>query len=585
MSPGEKNKLTKSREIQHVDPHLPLMPRKGDLSSIKKYGVLRVLGNENKLSDFESNVLKEFSNNHDINIIYIYFPTLEKGQEFLINGMADILIEDNGRRQEGIETLPIQKNDNNTVSWSIRSGNAELQKSLNKQLNNHLASNDLPEVYIEDLPELKHRKLIRVVTRPDPHNYFLKKGKPVGFEYELLQRFSKEQKLWLEVVIAEDENEMLAWLEEGKADLATVVAFDHKRSGITVTPPYYPARNFIIARKDKDDLTKLMDINGKVLALFSGKYQHQGIEFLMDKGFSLSTVEPEIDESMSDFLQRVVDREYEIAMVSAKKYLSEIMFHNDLKVIATVNDQPLHRWAVNNENRELNRATSLFLRKEFHGEFYNIVYKRYFRGKEKIKNENFYISPYDEMVIKYAYEYKFDWRLVLAQMYQESKFKPDARSTVGARGLMQIMPRTAKEIGITQVTDPESGIRAGLKYMKTLRDRYSDDLSKTEKNWFALASYNAGYERIQDARRFAKKLGLDPNRWFGNVELAMKKLADPNNRKHTRFGFCNCGQTVVYVRNIKKLYTSYVQLSDPKITNSNSRLLTDSVSGLPRSPL
>ena len=226
-----------------------------------------------------------------------------------------------------------------------------------------------------------------------------------------------------------------------------------------------------------------------------------------------------------------------------------------------------------------------FLRKEFQGEFYNIVYKRYFPEKQRNIDNNFYISPYDKLVIKYAEKYQFDWRLVLAQMYQESKFRPNANSYSGAKGLMQIMPRTARELGYSKVEDPETGIKAGLKYMKILRDRYGKEFSESERNWFALASYNAGYERIQDARKFAEELGYDSDRWFGHVELAMQKLAKPENRKYTRFGFCRCGQTVVYVRNIRKLYNSYIQLSDPLIVAaSGQKLLTDNRLDRQRSP-
>jgi membrane-bound lytic murein transglycosylase F len=305
----------------------------------------------------------------------------------------------------------------------------------------------------------------------------------------------------------------------------------------------------------------------------------------LDKGFSISTIEPETDIPTSEFLQRIVDHEYDVAMVSARAYIHAGKFHDVLKVVASVNDKPLHRWSVNQQNTELNMAAITFLRKEFQGEFFNISYKRNFPEKQKKIEEDFYISPYDELVAKYAEEYQFDWRLILAQMYQESQFKPSVRSDSGAKGLMQIMPRTAKELGVTKVEDPEIGIKAGLKYMNILRGRYGDELSVSERNWFTLASYNAGFERIEDARKFAKKLELDPDRWFGNVESAMQKLAKPENRQHTRFGYCRCGQTVTYVRNIRKLYNSYIQLTDPLIiASAGQRLLTDNVSGLPRSP-
>ena len=580
-----KTPLFVGKNISQVDPFLPLMPRKGDLSSIKQYGHIRVIFNGSTVSDIEADLLREFCKKNDLKITYISIKKLIIGQKLLKRGLADILLGSTDDEQGVIRMVPINTLIKKSVSWTIRSDNTELRDELNHHLNRSLIFQSSSDIYREDLAELKKRKTLRVVTRPDHNNFRLKNGKMVGFEYELLQRFAKSQSLWLDVIIVKDEAEMSRLLRDGEADLATINSTDQTFSETVSSFPYYPARNFIVTRKAEDTYKKLDDVNGQLIAVNNGKYQQQGIEFLMDKGFSVSTIEPETDIPTSEFLQRIVNQEYDVAMVSARAYIHAGKFHDDLKVVATVNDQPLHRWSVHQQNIELNIAAINFLRKEFQGEFFNISYKRNFPEKQKKLDKDFYISPYDKLVTKYAEEYQFDWRLILAQMYQESQFKPNVRSDSGAKGLMQIMPRTAKELGLTKVEDPETGIKAGLKYMNILRNRYDNELPVNERNWFALASYNAGFERIEDARNFARELELDPDRWFGNVEIAMQKLAKPENRKHTRFGYCRCGQTVAYVRNIRKLYNSYIQFTDPLIlASTGQRLLTDNLSGLPRSP-
>jgi len=544
------------------------MPRKGDLASIKQYGHLRVLFTGERISNFESNLLEDFANSNNLKLIYISIKTLKRGQQLLNRGLADILLGSSIYSKDISKTLPIVTHNNTPVFWSIRSENIDLKNALNYHINYFQISENTPENYQEDLPDLKKRKLLRVVTQPDPHNYFLRKGMPAGFEYELLQRFAEEQGLWLDVIIANDDEEMLALVKAGKADLATISNPDLEDQVFGLTFPFYPAKNFIITSKSEKGLNELYDINGKELALYSKKYQHQGIEYLMDKGLKISTVEPESSLPISAFLQQIVDRKYKIAMVSARDYIKIRKFHGDLKVITTVNDQPIHRWAINKNNIRLKAVIDTFLVKEYQGKFFNVVYNRYYPKKRNKTDIQSAISPYDRLVKKYAVKYQFDWRLILAQMYQESQFQSDAVSTTGAKGLMQIMPRTARELRFTDVEDPENGIKAGLKYMKKLRNRFDTELPETERNWFALAAYNAGYERIQDARKFASELGYDPDTWFGNVEVAMQKLAKPENRKHTRYGFCHCGQTVVYLRSIRKLYNSYIQLSDPLIVAS-----------------
>jgi membrane-bound lytic murein transglycosylase F len=170
----------------------------------------------------------------------------------------------------------------------------------------------------------------------------------------------------------------------------------------------------------------------------------------------------------------------------------------------------------------------------------------------------------------YAERYDFDWRLIAAQMYQESQFDPRAVSTAGATGLMQMLPDTAKSLGFLNLTDPRSSIHAGIKYLDRLRNEFDKGVPASERTWFALAAYNTGFGRVENARHLAAKMGLDPNRWFGNVETAMLHYARPNNgaKPDRRYG-----QAIIYVRQIQSLYGTYRRVSlaatpelDPRIS-------------------
>ena len=161
---------------------------------------------------------------------------------------------------------------------------------------------------------------------------------------------------------------------------------------------------------------------------------------------------------------------------------------------------------------------------------------------------------------KYADQYGFDWRLIVSQMYQESRFNPMAESWVGAKGLMQVMPRTAKELKLTDLEDPEIGIHAGIKYMKWVRERFESELDVKDRMWFTLAAYNAGQGHIKDARRLARKKGWNPNRWFNHVEKALLLLSKKEYAKKARHGYVRGQEPVNYVRNIKNRYEAYVLL-------------------------
>jgi membrane-bound lytic murein transglycosylase MltF len=146
---------------------------------------------------------------------------------------------------------------------------------------------------------------------------------------------------------------------------------------------------------------------------------------------------------------------------------------------------------------------------------------------------------------KYAPRYGFDATMLAAQGYQESRLDQKARSRVGAVGIMQIMPATAKELQVGDIHVAEANVHAGAKYMDQLMTRYFQDARFTEANrtLFAFASYNAGPTNIAKARREAEKRGLDPDRWFNNVEVI---VAEKTGREPT-----------TYVRNIYKYYVAY----------------------------
>ena len=172
------------------------------------------------------------------------------------------------------------------------------------------------------------------------------------------------------------------------------------------------------------------------------------------------------------------------------------------------------------------------------------------------------ISPYDDLAKQYALEYGFDWRLLVSQMYQESKFNPDAVSFAGAQGLMQVMPRTARQFGFDNPHDPEQGVAAGSAYLEWLEERFPQRLGMAEKIYFGLAAYNAGHGHVEDARRLAQRLGKNPDLWFGHVEEAMLLLSQPRYARQARFGYVRGSEPVKYVREIRNRYLGYVQFTE-----------------------
>lgn len=169
------------------------------------------------------------------------------------------------------------------------------------------------------------------------------------------------------------------------------------------------------------------------------------------------------------------------------------------------------------------------------------------------------ITPYDDIIKKYSKMYGVDWRLIAAQMFIESSYKPKSKSYAGAMGLMQITPAAMKQLGLKDPFHIEENIRNGIKFYKSLFDsfRYAKNENRVS---LALASYNAGIGHVRDAQRLARFYGLNPQIWQGNIEEMFKDLGDGELTEHVRYGSVTPNETVNYVNNIMARYGSYKSL-------------------------
>lgn len=171
------------------------------------------------------------------------------------------------------------------------------------------------------------------------------------------------------------------------------------------------------------------------------------------------------------------------------------------------------------------------------------------------------ISTFDVYFKQYSRQCGWDWRLLAAQSFQESGFDPNAVSWMGAMGLMQLMPSTARSVGVGQgeVFDPECNIRGAVRLITQLNRHYSDIYPENERINFILAAYNAGPGHVDDSRALAKKNGKDPNRWLGNVDSYVLNMSKPEyyNQPEVKHGYFRGSETYDYVNKIRTRWDEY----------------------------
>jgi membrane-bound lytic murein transglycosylase F len=169
------------------------------------------------------------------------------------------------------------------------------------------------------------------------------------------------------------------------------------------------------------------------------------------------------------------------------------------------------------------------------------------------------LSPYDDLIKAGAEKLGWDWRLLAAVVYQESKFNPGGESWAGARGLMQLMPETAKRFGASDVNNPKESMKAGVNYLMYLEKYWAKRVpDQQERLKFILASYNAGLSHILDARKLCVKYGKDDAIWE-DVEFFLLKKSDPKYYRDplVKTGYCKCEEPVNYVRFVLERFEEY----------------------------
>ncbi len=459
--------------------------------------------------------------------------------------------------------------DDRPIAWAVRQESRELRRSLDRFLTRVQLTDRSDELLVEDLPEIRKRQVLRLLTRNMATTYFLWRGELMGFEYELVREFARQQGLRLEVIVPSGGEDPLLWLREGRGDMVSAALTptpQRMRQGVAFSEPYNYVTQKVVTRAKDIGLQARADLNRRVFYVRRSSAYWESLSRFQGLGFEIQDV-PEI-ESTEEIIGKVASGEYDLTLADSNVLALELTWRVDVRDALTLGREMPLAWAVRQSNPQLRAALDQFIRKERRGLIYNVIYDKYFNNLKTIREHREQrvtpgdeISPFDDLVKKYADEYDFDWRLIVAQMYQESRFDPGARSFAGARGLMQLLPRTASELGFRDLENPDDGIHAGVMYMDWARDRFDDVLSVRDRTWFALAAYNAGPGHVRQARRIASRKGLDPNRWFGNVEQAMLLLSRPQYAEASPHGYCRCSEPVEYVREIRARYNAYVEMT------------------------
>ena len=248
--------------------------------------------------------------------------------------------------------------------------------------------------------------------------------------------------------------------------------------------------------------------------------------------------------------------------------------HGNLNIDLDISLKQNIAWAFRKSDTALLLAANKWLKVEKEETDFYTIYAKYFRARTNLKQKlqsdyssvsGGQISPYDGILKEEASVINWDWRLLAAQVYQESKFNPKAESWLGAYGLMQLVPQTAAAYGLdsSNIESPQANIKAGVQYLKWINEFWERSIdNKVERQKFVLASYNVGLVHIIDAKNLADKYGADPTIWDENVEnyVLKKSEAEFYTDKVCKHGYCRGKEPYNYVKNIMEGFEHYKNL-------------------------
>ncbi|MGH1372214.1 MAG: membrane-bound lytic murein transglycosylase MltF [Cellvibrionaceae bacterium] len=455
------------------------------------------------------------------------------------------------------------------IAWATRKSSPNLLNNLNKFLVSHHLQSSANEHQHRDWKSIQQHGRLRMLTLNNPASYFMWRGELMGFDLDLVNAFAKQNGLHVSVIIKDDIDQLIAALKNGEGDMIAASLTKtqaRQQQGLNFSRPYLKVSEQLVGREGNKSINNWAELENRIIGvnpstvfyqrLIDLKKSHPNITLQKEPGL---TTENLIDQMMSESFYATVADSHLLAIEQAHR--------EDLKVLMELNQQSDIAWALRPDQPNLKEQLDRFIKKEYRGLFYNVTFNKYFKNSRRMKahkadrvTDNEQLSPYDHLVKPLAEKYAMDWRLLIAQMYQESKFNPKAKSFAGALGLMQVMPRTAREMGYKDLHTPSQGIEAGIAYMHWLEARFPGELDFQERIFFTLAAYNAGAGHVRDARRLAKQQGLDPNRWFDHVEKAMLMLSKPEYYKKARFGYVRGSEPVHYVKAIRDRYLGYLQI-------------------------
>lgn len=418
------------------------------------------------------------------------------------------------------------------------------------------------------IPELSSDTL-HVATLYGSSSYFRFRDEILGYDVELSAHLARHIKKPLQIHLARTRQQMIDWLDEGTVELIAYDMYESRELKSKYQFVAYQPDSYLVLVQliGVNTVTSIAELRGKTIHVPENSPQLQRLRSLnRELGGGINILEVPDTVGSDELIDRVIKKKIEYTLAYQNK-VSLYKDHNRrLDIRLQVGFAQRNGWIIRKSNSELARAIESWEDDEETAVFRSQLYSKYiirnpYFASTRMRIPLGSISPYDEYFKKYSTEIGWDWRLLAAIAFHESGFDSAEVSRKGASGLMQLMPRTAANFGLSRsnITNPEKNIEAGVQYIKSLNLLFRKVENKDERVCFILASYNSGPAHVLDAMALAEKHGKNKYIWHEHVEPYLEKKSDPAyyNDEVVKYGRFRATETLRYVRNTLTTYRKF----------------------------
>ncbi|WP_251359329.1 membrane-bound lytic murein transglycosylase MltF [Kangiella sp. TOML190] len=418
------------------------------------------------------------------------------------------------------------------------------------------------------LEEIKARGYIKVYTRIAPTTMYIGDQDFTGFEYELVKLFADYLEVDVQIITENDLAKMMSELEKGHADLiaAGLTVTKERVKKLRFSPSYQEISSKLVYKQGQKRPRDFSQIEGGLMVLANSS--HSATLRKEQENYPELTWSETNEFSASELLDKVLDETIRYTVADSNDLELARQVEPELAVAFSISGKQNLAWALakNSDDSLFAKVIEFFNQARTDGSIDYLI-ERYYGHLTKFDyvGSREFIRAIDSRLEAFIPDFiqaasdDLDWRFLAAMGYQESHWKPDARSPTGVRGLMMLTQNTAKQLGIKDRLDPKQSIIGGADYFRLMLQKIPERITDPDRNWFALAGYNVGFGHLEDARRLAQADGQVPDTWQV-IKDYLPLLRQKKWYSKTRFGYARGNEPVRYVGNIRQYYAVLQQL-------------------------